>query len=302
MSALSVLMNFYKKSRYFIVYLFGCVSTLTLFLVATPTTHAVNDDCHPVPRSSEGCTAETGHRATSFGASTKTHNAPEANNTTSSQKTRLQPSDSCREEGRISSSAGEQESTSRRVGSRTRQSVRHRTRAASRIQSPRRTLVVPEPLAEVTQVTQQAQDHEMECISAHEEGCRDRRSVLLIVARRADIDLDFCFFADPTSSSASLKAHELSRMWRNEWNSMTAEEQTALTEDAVKELEEQRESRNLSAQNTAISAFNDASAVLSRIEEEVSLVLYIQDQAHSSIAGLPQRSDRNRDTSRVRQI
>lgn len=51
---------------------------------------------------------------------------------------------------------------------------------------------------------------------------------------------------------------------------MSTEERKEATKDAVEELKEIREMKELSVQNVPISAFNDAQAVMRTVEEEVS--------------------------------
>ena len=55
----------------------------------------------------------------------------------------------------------------------------------------------------------------------------------------------------------NLKAPALSQLAREAWSAMTKQQQEEVTADAIKELEERREMRNLAVHNVPIAAFHD---------------------------------------------
>lgn len=57
-----------------------------------------------------------------------------------------------------------------------------------------------------------------------------------------------------------------------QWGAMSKEEQAEATNDAMKDLAEYREIKELAAHNAPINAFHDTRANLEKIERDVSLL------------------------------
>lgn len=64
----------------------------------------------------------------------------------------------------------------------------------------------------------------------------------------------------------------LSVSLRQEWESMSAEERVETTKDRFEQLKENRVVKNLGRHTEEESAFHDAQATLTRVEDEVNIV------------------------------
>ena len=71
------------------------------------------------------------------------------------------------------------------------------------------------------------------------------------------------------AGETTLKAHDLAKAIKDEWNAMSKEEQIAVTEDALEEIKEIKEMKKLSVHNQAIAAFHDFRGTMDRIQSEV---------------------------------
>ena len=60
------------------------------------------------------------------------------------------------------------------------------------------------------------------------------------------------------------------------WGNLSEDEKAAVTKELVKDLDEAKEMKTLSVQNTTIAAFHDARANLDVIFEEVGIVLTLR--------------------------
>ncbi|KAL7283094.1 hypothetical protein ACG7TL_002519 [Trametes sanguinea] len=67
------------------------------------------------------------------------------------------------------------------------------------------------------------------------------------------------------------------KKFSEEWNQMSEEEKEAATADLVADLQERRETNATAAHNVAIASFHDASATITRVEEEVMMVAVRSD-------------------------
>jgi hypothetical protein len=63
--------------------------------------------------------------------------------------------------------------------------------------------------------------------------------------------------------------NHLAQNLKERWRAMDREERVAVTKDAMKELDELREMKELAPHNAQISAFHDVRSNIAKVEQEV---------------------------------